>query len=412
MTSALGPAEIVVDVAAIRANARLLRATAGVALVAVVKADGYGHGMVECARAAQAGGADWLATATIEEALALRAAGVGGPLLCWITAPGAPYAAAADAGIQVSAYDVAELDAMDAALAGRQEPVDIQLKVDTGLSRGGAPRAHWPDFFARARQGEVDGRWRIHGLWSHLACSDEPDHPANDAQEAAFRAAIALAEDHGLRPPMRHLANSAATILRPSARFDAVRCGIALYGLDPAPGEATDIGLTPAMTVRAPLVMVKDLAPGDAVSYGQHWVADAPTTVGLVPVGYAEGIPRAASRPGAGDAAVHVAIGGKQRPVRGTVSMDQIVVDLGGDRPPVGSEVTLFGRPGGAVPTAQEWAEACDTINYEIVTRIGGRMSRRYVDGDSGQHSGEHSGEHSGQHSGQHSGLGSDGVVE
>lgn len=379
MTPPLGPAEIVVDLAAVRANARLLRATAGVPLIAVVKADGYGHGMVECARAARDGGADWLATATIEEALRLREAGLEGPILCWITAPGAPYAAAADAGIQVTAYDVAELDEMAAAFAGRTTPVDIQLKVDTGLSRGGAPRPQWPALLERARRGELDGTWRVAGIWSHLACSDEPGHPANDRQEQAFREALALADEHGLRPEVCHLANSAAAILRPSARFDAVRCGIALYGLDPAPGEATDIGLVPAMTVRAPLVMVKDLVPGDAVSYGQRWVADRPTTVGLVPTGYAEGVPRAASRPGAGEAAAHVGIAGKQRPIRGTVSMDQIVVDLGGDRPPVGSDVILFGRAGDGVPTAQDWAEACGTINYEIVTRIGGRMSRRYV---------------------------------
>ncbi|GAA4812258.1 alanine racemase [Nocardioides caeni] len=381
MTSPLGPAEIVVDLAAVRANARLLRETAGVPLIAVVKADAYGHGMVECARAAREGGAEWLATATVEEALRLREAGDEGPLLCWITAPGAPHAAAADAGIQVSAYDVAELDAMAVAFVDRAEPADIQLKVDTGLSRGGAPRSMWDEFFVRARAGELEGRWRVRGIWSHLACADEPDHPANDAQEAAFRDALDLAATHGLRPDLRHLANSAATILRPSARFDAVRCGIALYGLDPAPGEATDIGLVPAMTVRAPLAMVKMLAAGDGVSYGHRWVADRATTVGLVPVGYAEGIPRAASRPGAGDAAAHVMVAGKQRPLRGTVSMDQVMVDLGGDEPSTGSEVVLFGRPADGVPTAQDWAEACGTINYEIVTRIGGRMSRRYVDG-------------------------------
>lgn len=382
MSHPLGPAEIVVDVGAIRSNARLLRATAGVPLIAVVKADGYGHGMVESARAAQQGGAEWLATATIEEALALRAAGVEGPLLCWITAPGASYAAAAEAGIDVSAYSVTELDEIAAALAGRDEPARIQLKVDTGLSRGGAPRATWPEVFARARAGEERGTWRITGLWSHFACADEPAHPANDAQEAAFRDAVALAEEAGLRPDLRHLANSAAAILRPSSRFDAVRCGIAVYGLDPAPGEATDIGLVPAMTVRAPLVLVKDLAPGDAVSYGHRWTATAPTTVGVVPVGYGEGLPRHAFRADAPDSAARVGIGGVLRPIRGTVCMDQVVVDLGGDRPEVGSEVVVLGPPAPGVPTAQDWAEACGTINYEIVTRIGGRMTRRYVDSE------------------------------
>ncbi len=385
MPPTLGPAEIVVDLAAIRANARLLRATAGVPLVAVVKADGYGHGMVACALAAQEGGAEWLGVATVEEALALRAAGIEGPLLCWIAGPGTDYAAAADADIDLTAHGVAQLDAMAHAFEGRTAPARVQLKVDTGLSRNGAPRAEWLDLLTRARAGEDAGHWRITGLWSHLACADEPEHPANDRQEQAFREAIALAEESGLRPELRHLANSAATILRPSARFDAVRCGIALYGLDPAPGRTPDIGLTPAMTVRAPLLLVKDLAPGDAVSYGHRWVADRPTTVGLVPVGYGEGIPRHATRPGAPDdsgAAATVLVDGRRRPIRGTVCMDQVVVDLDGDRPPVGAEVVVFGPPAAGGPTAQDWAEACGTINYEIVTRIGGRMTRRYVDSD------------------------------
>ncbi|TNM36669.1 alanine racemase [Nocardioides albidus] len=378
----LGPAEIVVDLAAIRANARLLGATAGVPLIAVVKADGYGHGMLASARAARQGGADWLATATVEEALALRADGVDGPLLCWINGPRSDLAAAAGAGIDLTASSVAHLETMAAAFAGRERPARVQLKVDTGLSRSGAPRADWADLFARARAGEEAGSWRITGLWSHFACADEPGHPANDRQERCFRDALDLAAEHGLRPELRHLANSAATILRPSSRFDAVRCGIALYGLDPAPGEATDIGLVPAMTVTAPLLMVKDLVPGDAVSYGQHWVAEERTTVGLVPVGYGDGIPRHATRPGAADRAATVGVAGRRRPLRGTVCMDQVVVDLGGDRPPVGSEVVVLGPPGAGGPTAQDWAEACDTINYEIVTRIGGRMARRYVDSD------------------------------
>lgn len=379
MTQPLGPAEIVVDLAAVRANARLLRATAGVPLIAVVKADGYGHGMVACARAAQEGGAEWLAAATVEEALALRAAGVEGRVLCWIIGPATDLAAAVAADLDVTASSVAHLDALAAAAATAGRPARVQLKVDTGLSRSGAPRTAWAELFARARAGEQAGSWTITGLWSHFACADEPDHPANDSQERAFHDALALAGEHGLRPELRHLANSAAAILRPSSRFDAVRCGIALYGLDPAPGEATDIGLVPAMTVRAPLLMVKDLAPGDAVSYGQHWVAEHPTTVGLVPVGYGEGLPRHASRPDAPDAAAAVGIEGKRRPIRGTVCMDQVVVDLGGDRPPVGSEVILFGPPSAGGPTAQDWAEACGTISYEIVTRIGGRMTRRYV---------------------------------
>jgi alanine racemase len=374
-------AEIVVDLAAIRANARLLRELAGVPLIAVVKADGYGHGMVEAARAAREGGAEWLAVATQDEALALRAAGDHGPLLCWLAAPEEEYAATVAAGIDVTASSVEQL--AEIAAAGREgAPARVQLKVDSGLSRGGAPRDAWESLFARARALERAGTVRVTGVWSHFACADEPDHPANDRQQAAFDEALALADEAGLAPEIRHLANSAATLLRPQARYDAVRCGIAMYGLDPAPGRSPDVGLRPAMTVRARLALVKDLHPGDAVSYGHLWTAERPTTVGLVPVGYGDGIPRQASGPPlhpSADGAASVGVGGKRRPVRGRVCMDQFVVDLDGDRPASGSEVVLFGPPGPGVPTAQDWAEACGTINYEIVTRIGGRMPRRYV---------------------------------
>lgn len=374
-----GPlAEIVVDVAAIRHNVRVLRELVGVPLIAVVKANGYGHGMVEAARAARDGGAEWLATATVDEAVTLRASGYAGPLLCWLMLPGVDLERPLAEGIDVTAYSGAELDAIAVAAEAVGRRARVQLKVDTGLSRGGAPRSTWADLFARARAGERDGSWKITGLWSHFACSDEPAHPANDRQEQAFLAAVALAEDSGLQPELLHLANSAAAVLRPSSRFGAVRCGIAVYGLDPAPGHTPDLGLVPAMTVRTRLALVKELAPGDGVSYGHRWVADRPTTVGLVPVGYGDGVPRHAFHAGG---SAEVAVGGKRRPIRGSVCMDQVMVDLGGDTAAVGDEVVLFGS-GPGVPTAQDWAEACGTINYEIVTRIGGRMTRTYVDSE------------------------------
>jgi alanine racemase len=369
-------AEIVVDLAAIRHNVRLLRETTGVQMIAVVKADGYGHGMVESARAARAAAAEWLAVATLDEALALRRAGDEGRVLCWLDVPGEEYDDAVARGVDVTAYSVAELDAIAAAAAATGSPARVQIKVDTGLSRGGAPASAWAEVFRRARAGEADGSWRVTGVWSHFACSDEPDHPANDLQEARFHEALAAAEQAGLRPEIRHLANSAAAILRPSSRFDAVRCGIAIYGLDPAPGHTPDLGLVPAMTVRTRLAMVKQVDAGASVSYGHTWTADHPTSVGLVPVGYGDGVPRHASN------AAEVAVGGKRRPIRGRVCMDQFVVDLGGDLPPEGAEVVLFGAPADGRPTAQDWAEACGTINYEIVTRIGGRMSRTYVDSE------------------------------
>lgn len=372
MTST-GPAraEIVVDLDAIRHNVRRLREIVGpdVAMMTVVKADGYGHGMVEVARAARQAGADWLGAATLDEALALRAGGDTGPVLCWLAVPGEQYAAAAAAGIDVTAYSRAELDEIaDAGPRAR-----VQLKVDTGLARGGAARADWADLFAHAAELEQAGRLDITGIWTHLAASDEPDHPANDAQEAAFREAVELAEALGVRPELRHIANSAAAVLRPSARFNLVRCGIATYGLDPAPGHTSDLGLVPAMTVRASLAMSKPVAAGDGVSYGHTWLADRDTTVGLVPAGYADGVPRAAGN------VVSVWVDGRLRSIRGRVCMDQFMVDLDGDLPPPGTDVVLFGPGTRGEPTAQDWADALDTITYEIVTRIGGRFSRRYV---------------------------------
>lgn len=376
MTSAR--AEIVVDLAAIRHNVTTLRQVTGVPVMVVVKADGYGHGMVPVARAAREAGAEWLGVATIDEALALRAAGADGRVLCWLHVPGEPYDAAIAADVDVTAYSVAELDEIAAASTATGSPARVQLKVDTGLNRGGAAESDWPGFFARARAGEQAGHWRVTGVWSHFACSDEPDHPANDRQEAAFHRALAAADAAGLRPELRHLANSAAALLRPSSRFDLVRCGIAAYGLDPAPGHTPDLGLVPAMTARSRLAMVKSLVAGDSVSYGHSWTAEQPTTVGLVPVGYGDGVPRHASN------TASVAVGGKQRPIRGRVCMDQLVVDLDGDTPEVGAEVVLFGPGRDGEPTAQDWAEACGTISYEIVTRIGGRMTLTHVDSEVG----------------------------
>ena len=364
-------AEIVVELPAIRHNVRTLRAHAGVDVMTVVKADGYGHGMLPAAQAAREGGATWLGVATIDEALALRAAGDTGRVLCWLGVPGEDYGSAIAADVDVTVYSKAELDEVVAA-AGDGTP-RVQIKVDTGLSRGGAPRADWHDLFAAAADREREGTIRVTGIWSHFACSDEPDHPANDAQQTAFDDALKLAASAGLEPEVRHLANSAAAILRPGARYDLVRCGIASYGLDAAPGHTPDLGLVPAMTVLARLAVTKEIAAGDGVSYGHTWHADRPTRVGLVPAGYGDGVPRHASNP------ADVWVSGERRPLRGRVCMDQVVVEVGPDDEP-GDVVTLFGTGRLGEPTAQDWAEWCDTINYEIVTRIGGRFARRYVD--------------------------------
>ena len=368
--------EIVVDLAAIRHNARTLAAlVAPAALMTVVKADGYGHGIVESGRAARAGGATWLGVASVPEALALRDAGDTGRLLCWLTLPAdaedGSLTRAIEADVDITAYTVERLDQIVAAGSGDEGP-RVQLKVDTGLSRGGSTLDDWPGLVARAAEHERAGRARITGVWSHFACSEEPEHPANDLQEQRFHAALRVAEEAGLRPEVRHLANSAAAILRPSSRLDLVRVGLATFGLDPAPDADHDTDLRPAMTVTAPLALAKPIAAGEGVSYGHHWVADEATTVGLVPAGYGDGVPRHGSN------VLEVAVDGVRRPVRGRVCMDQVVVDLGGDLPPVGTPVTLFGPGDHGEPTAQDWAEACGTISYEIVTRIGGRFERRY----------------------------------
>lgn len=379
-------AEVVVDLDAIRANVAHLRTVAGdAALMVVVKADGYGHGLLAVARAAREAGATWLGAAVLEEALALRAAGDTGRILTWLSVPGEDLAAGVRADLDLTAYSVSEVAEIRAAARAAGRVARLQLKVDTGLSRGGATLAAWPAVVAAAAEAEAAGEVRVTGVWSHLACADEPGHPANDAQERAFREALAVAHDAGVRPEVRHLANSAATLSRPSAHFDLVRCGIASYGLtpDPAVGTAAELGLRPAMTVRARLAAVKAIAAGESVSYGHTWTAPADTVVGLVPMGYGDGIPRhASSRPDGSGAEVWV--GGRRVPLRGRVCMDQFVVELGdpargGVPAAVGDPVVLLGPGDAGEPTAQNWADAVGTIGYEIVTRMQGRHQRRYV---------------------------------
>ncbi|MEU5596422.1 alanine racemase [Streptomyces sp. NPDC020298] len=366
-----------IDLAALRANVRALRARAPKsALMAVVKSDGYGHGAVHCARAAVEAGASWLGTATPEEALALRAAGLPGPVLCWLWTPGGPWREAIEAGIDVSVSGMWALrEAVEAARqAGR--PARVQLKADTGLGRNGCqPGPDWAELVAEALHAEREGLVRITGLWSHFACADEPGHPSIDAQLVRFREMLAYAEGRGVRPEVRHIANSPATLTLPQTHFDLVRTGIALYGVSPSLeiGTPADFGLRPVMTLSASLALVKHVPGGHGVSYGHHYITPGETTLGLVPVGYADGIPRHASGSGP------VLVGGKWRTVAGRVAMDQFVVDLGGDEPEAGAQAVLFGPGDRGEPTAEDWAQASGTIAYEIVTRIGTRVPRVYV---------------------------------
>ena len=373
-------AEVVVDLRAVRRNLRVLRdlVAEGVEraplVMVVVKADAYGHGMLPVARTARAAGADWLGVATAAEARALRDDGDTGPLLCWLAAPGEDFAPLVATDVDVTASSVAQLGEVVAGARQAGRVARVQLKVDTGLSRNGAPRDQWLALVAAARSAELDGSVRVTGLWSHLACADEPDHPANAAQKAAFAEALALADDAGLQPEVRHLANSAGALLHPDARHDLVRLGIATYGLSPAPDivSSVQLGLVPAMTVRGTVVLTKELAAGDGVSYGHTFVAEEPTRVALVPLGYADGVPRSAS------SVAQVQVDGLRCPVLGRVCMDQFVVAAPEAR--AGDEVVLFGPGARGEPTATDWARWCDTIDYEIVTRMGGRATRTWVE--------------------------------
>ncbi|WP_328537192.1 alanine racemase [Streptomyces sp. NBC_00344] len=368
-----------IDLAALRANVHALRARAPRArLMAVVKADAYGHGMLPCARAALRAGADWLGTATPQEALALRAAGIGARLLCWLWTPGGPWRAAIEADIDVSVSAIWALDEVCAAAQQSGRTARVQLKADTGLGRGGCQPADWPELIGAALAAEAGGLVKVTGLWSHYACADEPGHPSIAAQTARFDEAIDYAEKAGIQPEVRHIANSPAVLTLPDAQYDLVRTGVALYGISPVPqvGSAADFGLRPVMTLSAGLSLVKHVPAGHGVSYGHNYVTSAETTLGLVPLGYADGIPRHASGRGP------VLVDGAWRRVAGRVAMDQFVVDLGGDEPAPGAQAVLFGPGDRGEPTAEDWAVAADTIAYEIVTRIGARVDRVYVHED------------------------------
>jgi alanine racemase len=363
-------AEAVIDLDAYRSNLEALGACApGSALLAVVKADAYGHGMAACAMAAREAGAGWLGVATPAEALKLRSLGDTGPVLCWLAAPGADFAAAIEADVELTASSAEQLEEI---LATAPSPPRVQLKVDTGLSRNGAFGAQWSRLVQATAVAQAAGRLEHTGTWSHFACADEPSHPANDQQEEAFGAAVAELESAGLSPGLRHLSNSAATLTRPSAHLDLVRVGISSFGLAPAGDMRFDTPLRPVMTLRGRLAAVKRVPAGTSVSYGHRYTTDRETTLGLVPVGYAEGLPRNASN------RVDAGFAGERVPVVGTICMDQVVVDLGDRSAERGDVVTLFGPGDDGEPTAQAWADAADTITYEVVTRVGGRTERTY----------------------------------
>ena len=366
-------AEASVDLDAIRANVRRLRSSAPSAeLMAVVKADGYGHGLLPSARAALDGGATWLGVSALEEALALRAGGVTARVLSWLNAPGEPLHDGVAADIDLSVSSLWALEETVAAARRVGQVARIHLKVDTGLGRSGATAAQWPDLVAAAAKAEASGEVSAVGVWSHFAYADDPGHPTIAAQVAVFGEALEVAERVGLCPRVRHLANSAATLTLPTAHFDLVRPGIAVYGLSPVPQVST-YGLRPAMTLRGRVALVKDVPAGTGVSYGHRYTTTRPTRLALIPLGYADGVPRAASN------TAEIWLAGLRRRISGTVCMDQFAVDVGDDRVDAGERFVLFGPGDHGEPTAYDWADALHTISYEIVSRVGVRVPRTYA---------------------------------
>ncbi len=360
-----------VNLAAIEHNIKVLKETACVPVLAVVKADGYGHGAVPVALAAKSAGADWLGVAFLDEAFELRQNNVPGRILAWLLHDTDNFAEALDQDIDLSLTSISNLKEISQLAKQREMFARVHVEVDTGLSRAGVAKSELENFFSQFAK--LDNLELV-SIWSHLACADELSHPANEMQHQNYEYALAVAASHGLVPEIRHLANSAGSLAHPKLRYDMVRCGIATYGVAPGGdlGDASQFNLKGAMTVVSQIASVRKLNPGDGVSYSFKWKATKPTNVGLVPIGYADGVMRHITKTGS------ITFKGKQYPIVGTVCMDQFVVDFGDTEIAIGDEVILFGEGG---LSAHAWAQQVDAIGYELVTRLGSRIEREYVDG-------------------------------
>ena len=362
-------AEAIVDLSAIKFNVELLKKTSGTKLLAVVKADAYGHGLIPVAQAALSAGADYLGVALLEEAVALREAGITAPILAWLVQPGSDFAQAIALDIEIAAPSLKSLAEISDASRAVSKKARVHLEVDTGMTRGGF-LSEW-DQLGAEHVTDVE----IVGIFSHFARADEPEERQNLDQVARFEKMVAKVESLGFSHVIKHLSNSAATLKNHSAAFDMVRVGIAMYGLSPditTLGSSSSLTLRPAMQLRAALYLVKDVPAGTPVGYGATESTTIDTRLGVVTMGYADGIPRIARKAG-------VWQNGKRAPIIGRVSMDQFVVDLGPDsKAQSGDWVVIFGNGSHGEYTADDWGAASGSINYEIVTRIGPRVPRIY----------------------------------
>ena len=400
------PSSAAVDLAAIRHNLGVLRAAAPGALqLATVKANAYGHGLLPVARAALDGGADWLGVAQLAEAFTLRRgldeAGVAraeAPILAWISTSSSDFAAAIEADIDLSVSWTWVLADICAAARQVGRPARVHVKIDTGMSRAGSTLADLPALASALRMAVDDGLVDVVGAWSHMSRADDPSEAGNASTAShvrIFEEGLAILADAGVTPRIRHLSATSGILWHPEAHYDMVRAGIGLYGLSPDPTVATaeQLGLIPALELRAPLTSVKVIEEGTPASYGGTWVAPTRRWIGLVPLGYGDGILRAVSN--RARVVVHTASGPFNAPIVGRVCMDQFMVDLGqaegspgtptarsGQAPAAPGDIaTLFGSGSGGEALADDWAQAAGTINYEIVTHLGAHIPRIYRDG-------------------------------
>ena len=364
-----------VDLGAIRDNAATLAGIASPArLCAVVKAGAYGHGPVPVARAALDGGASWLAVALVEEGAALRGAGMSAPVLLLSEPPLDALPEVVALGLTPTLYSLSGVEAAAKAVAsaGETTPLAVHVKVDTGMHRVGAA----PDLAVAVALAVVERpELRLEGLWTHFAVADDPDDPFTDQQQARFAAVVDGLAASGVRIPLLHACNSAGAIAHPAARHDLVRCGIALYGVAPSPALAGRVELRPALSLRARVSQVKEVAAGEGISYGLRYRFSRRSVVATVPLGYADGVPWRLAAVGG-----EVLIGGRRRPIAGSVTMDQITVDCGDDaNVAAGDEVVLLGRQGAESVDAWEWAGRLGTIAYEVLCGVGPRVHRTYL---------------------------------
>lgn len=365
-----------VDLAAIRDNVKVLQNLAkNSEVMAVVKADAYGHGLIPVAKAARQGGATWLGTALLEEAISLRNSGDSGRILTWLGSPNDKWQECIDLGIDVSVSSIEIASGVIKAAKKIGKKAKIHIKVDTGLGRNGVMPNDLADLTSLLEEATANGLVEVVAVWTHFALADAPSSPTIAKQLEVLDASFKFVESRGFKNLMKHAANSAATLTSPHTHFDLVRPGIAVYGITPGGevGKASEFGLRPAMTLKAQAALVKDVPAGHGISYGAEYVTKQNTKIALIPLGYADGIPRIAGNKGP------VLANGKKFSVAGRVCMDQFVIDIGDLDFSTGDEVILFGDPAQNEPDVEEWATASQSIGYEIVTRLGSRVPRIYL---------------------------------